>query len=93
MWIGAVLIGVAIFLAPAVPWFLFLAHRVLGAVASGVFAAVVTAWAWQFEGARTGIYLTVLSALVRIVVELFGLFEPGRAKHAERKAAEEEQQP
>ncbi|MFJ9470877.1 hypothetical protein [Streptomyces caniferus] len=81
MWIGAVLIAIAVFVAPAVPWFLFLAHRVWGAVASGVFAAVVAVSAWPSEGARTGIWLTVLSALARIVVEAMGLFEPGRAHY------------
>ncbi|MFI1619057.1 hypothetical protein ACH4VT_19170 [Streptomyces lydicus] len=89
MWIGAVVIGIAVFLAPAVPWFLFLARRVWGAVASGVFATVVAVWAWPFEGARIGIYLTVLSALARIVVEVMGAFEPGRrAKDAERNESE-----
>ncbi len=94
MWLGAVLIGIAVFLAPVVPWFLFLSHRVWGAVASGVFAAVVAVWAWPFEGARTGICLTVVSALARIVVEALGVFEPGRrAIHAERRKSDEERQP
>ncbi|MFF9780994.1 hypothetical protein [Streptomyces nigrescens] len=93
MWIGAVLIGIAVFMAPAVPWLVFLAHRVLGAVASGVFAAVVAVCAWRFEGARTGVYLTALSALARIVVEVIGLFESGRTKCAERQKAEQARQP
>ncbi|MFG2495639.1 hypothetical protein ACGFSD_32030 [Streptomyces caniferus] len=81
MWIGAGLIAIALFVAPAVPWFLFLPHRVWGAVDSGVFAAVVAVSAWPLEGARTDICFTVLSALARIVVEAIGLFEPGRAHY------------
>ncbi|MGW3957219.1 hypothetical protein ACWEKM_41480 [Streptomyces sp. NPDC004752] len=77
--------GIAALAAPVVPWFLFLSHRILGAVAAGVFAAVFLAWAWQFEGARTGIVITALSALIRIIVEVAGVFEPGRAKYAEGK--------
>lgn len=93
MWVAAVLIGITVLLAPAVPWFLFLSHRVWGAVASGVFTAVVAVWAWPFEGARTGICLTALSALARIVVEAIGVFEPGRrAMHAERRKSDEDRQ-
>lgn len=84
---GSLIIGFAIFfLSPVVPWTLFPFQKKAGIAAAAICALLALVCCFLWNGAFIGsAVLALLSSVVRIIVEAFGIFDGPRARRREHK--------